>query len=212
MAFKERTDKNSEPESLGEFQSGFTPDSIKWRSGFTIIEMVIVISATIVLLLGFFLLYDWHTKTYVYQEAVVRTSSDARGTMQTLYTYTSQAYRVLSSGVINGTTYTSATTTMVLEIPSIDSSGNTINAKWDYLAFYVSGGNLYSNAQPDAVSKRPSGKKILSDTLQSISFIYNNTDFNSVTEVSVDLMTQVPIRSQMVNSHMQQNLYLINYY
>jgi len=179
--------------------------------GFTLIEALIVIFISTLLLLGFLTLYDWHSKTYNFQQATVRVSESGRFAMQAMNTYISQSYRVLASMTINGAAYTSSSTTVVLQIPAIDSNNNVLAGKWDYAAFYGSGSKFFQDVQVDPSSVRLGEKKILSDSLASISFTYDNADFALAESVAVDLLTQVVVRDQTVSSHLTQNIYLKNY-
>src|SRR6185369_8230476 len=157
------------------------------RRGFTLIEIIVVIFVTSIMLLGFLSLYEWHGKVYNYQQAVIRVSGSSRSSMQAFSLYTSQAYRVLS----DSGSYSTDINTLILQVPSINDSGDVISAKWDTVIFYKSGTNLFLLIQPDASSSRPAVNKILSDTLQSLSFNYNNANFDLITKVTVDMTNSI---------------------
>jgi len=179
--------------------------------GFTLIETVIVVFFITLLLLVLFNLYDWHSKIYNYQQALTRVSTSARTTLTTMDSYVSQSNLVLASASVNGTTYTSSANTLVLQLPSVDSSGNILAGKSDKAAFYPSGSNFYIQVEPNASSTRTRLNKILSDSLQSISLTYNDASFPQVTEVTVNFKAQLQVKSQTVTSNLLQNMYLLNY-
>lgn len=181
-------------------------------SGFTLVEAVIVIFIISLLLLVLFSLYDWHSKVYTYEQAQVRVTGSTRASMDLLALDISQAYRVLASASVNGTNYNSDASNIVLQLPSVDSSGAIIAGKWDYAAFYSSGQNFYVTTQLDASSMRQNINKNLSDSLSSLVFTYNNADFNLVKKVTVDLTAAVTVRNQTPTSHLTQDIYLKNYY
>jgi type II secretory pathway pseudopilin PulG len=56
---------------------------LKNNAGFTLIESVLMVFVIALLLVALFSLYDWHSKVYVYQRAVVHTTEQARFSTQT---------------------------------------------------------------------------------------------------------------------------------
>ena len=187
---------------------GFTQAPSYGASGFTLVEMVIVLLVMAILLLGFLMLYDWHTKIYNYEVAFVRVTSASRSSLQTLSSNASQAHQVLASS----SGYSSGSQTLILQLPSVDNTGELIAGKWDTMIFYASSTNFYFSAQPDASSARPAGIKLLSDSLNSLTFTYNNADVTQATKVTVDMDNRLQVRNQTVDSHVQQDLYLKNFY
>ena len=181
-------------------------------SGFTIIEMIVVLGVTSLILLALFAVYDWHSKMYNYEEAVIRVAQSSRLASDSLHALVSQSYRVLASGTVNGAAYTSGAATVVLELPSIDSSDNVISGKWDTAVIYQNGSSLMEALQPDPASSRQQVQKLLSDSVFSLTFSYDNADFTQVKKVTVDLQNQLTVRAQTVQHHIQQDMFLQNYY
>lgn len=182
------------------------------QNGFTLIEMLVVVFLTSVILLGLFSLYEWHGKMYSYQQAVVRVTQSSRNTMQTLSTYVSQSYQVATSTVVQGVTYTSDADSLVLFLPSIDSTGNVVAGKTDTAVFYSSGTDAFVSFQPDVASSRTAiAKKQLSDSLQSLTFTYNNASTTQVTQVTAAVTNRVQVRTQLVKSAITEGFYLKNY-
>ena len=181
------------------------------EKGFTLIEIVIVLFFSGILLVALFGLYDWHSKVYNYQQALVRVSTTNRQAVSTMQGYVSQAIQVLTSATINGTAYTTGSGTLVLQLPSVDSSNNAITGKYDNVAFYSSGKNFYMQLQPDASSSRVKTYKLLGDSLSSVTFTYNNATYSLVTEVSVSFQSSQKVNQQTVTSGLQQDMYLLNF-
>jgi prepilin-type N-terminal cleavage/methylation domain-containing protein len=191
--------------------AGFLRSRWGLNSGFTIVEMLIVIFIGTLLLLGLFSLYDWHSRMYNYQQGLIRVSESARNSTQAISENTSQAYRVLASQTVNGTLYASGANTLVLQMPSIDAGSNVLPGKWDYIVFYVSGNDLFQVTAKDALSSRVAGTRKLSDVLHSIEFTFNSNDFTLVNRVSVNLQTRTQVRDQLISQQLQQNIYLKNF-
>jgi Tfp pilus assembly protein PilV len=179
--------------------------------GFTLIEVIMVSFFSVLILGALFALFGWHGTIYNYEQALVRVTSSGRDALQNVFSYTSQAHRVATSTSINGTNYNSNSSTLVLQLSSVSSAGLVIANSWDYAVFYVSGNKLIFELDADSSSTRKKMKKQLSDSVQSLSFTYNNADFDLVTQVSMDLQTQLTARTQVVSNRLQQNAYLKNY-
>ncbi len=183
----------------------------KSENGFTLIEILVVIFASTLVMIAIFYLYSWHSKMYLYQEAVVRTSESGRNAMKDLSNYGSQGYRVLTNKTINGTSYSSGPNALVLQVPAQDNSGAAIDNVWDYVVFYTDGNKLFRLISADPSSSRVSGLKILSDSLGSLTLTYDNNNFDLVRKISVNINTQVIANNQAVQNTLEQNIYLKNY-
>jgi Tfp pilus assembly protein PilE len=192
---------NSHKKTIGE----------KYGAGFTLIELIVVLFFAGILIAVLFNLYDWHGKVYSYQQALVRVSTSNRQTIATMQAYTSQANRLLSSASVNGTTYTTASGTLVMQLPTIDAGNNIVSSKWDKAAFYASGSNFYLQFEPDPSSSRKKLNKILNDSLSSVVFTYNNASTSLVTKVSVTLQSSLTLKQQVVTGSLVQDMYLLNY-
>lgn len=180
------------------------------RRGFTLVETFIVIAISVVALVALSNLFIIFNTTYGYQQAFITGAGSASSAMNAFEMAILPADQVLASHSVNGTTYFSGATTLVLELPSIDSSGNIIAGVQDYIVFYASSTNLYRLSQAGVGSTRPSGLKLLSKTLSSLSFTYDNVDFTKVTNVATDIVTQAQFKQQTVQSHLNEQVYLRN--
>src|SRR5690349_4747585 len=127
------------------------------KSGFTLIELVIVLGISSIVLLGLLSLFEWHQKVFVYEQADVQVTSSARQVMNNMSEYIAQGYMILSSRTINGTAYTTDADTIVLQIPSRNSSGSAIAGTYDYVVFNLSNGSIYQSIETGNGSVRPSG-------------------------------------------------------
>lgn len=201
---------------------GFTPtperrafgvSSASAERGFTLIEMLLVIFLSSMLLLGLFSLYEWHGKMYSYQQAMVRVTESGRQSMQALQLYVTQAYRVVNNytSPVDGTVHSSGPTTLVLQVPAINSGGIALAGKWDYVVFYLSGTDLNMQVFADPASSRPGGTRLLTERAASLTFTYDNANFSQVHAVTAELTTAQQVRSQQVTQQLEQNFILRNY-
>lgn len=180
------------------------------KRGFSLLETVLVMGISIGALIALVNLFLLFNSTYGYQQAFMSTAGSAGTAMSALEAAVLPADKILASHSFSGTTYSSATTTLVLELPKINGAGYVISGEYDYIAFYASSTTLYQLTQAGGGSTRASGIKQLSTTLNSISFTYGKAVFSNVTNVIADVQTQAQFKQQTVQGHLHEKLFLRN--
>lgn len=178
--------------------------------GFTLVETVIVLGLLAIVMLGILFIFGGFNNVYNQQQAFINTSRSGSLAVNEVQNYVFQADLVVSSKIISGTTYTTNSTTLVLELPSINSTGDIITGKFDYVVFYLNGTSLYRLASPDAASSRTSGTRLLSNVVSSLSFTYDNSNLALATKIDMDLRTQAVGGGQTVTNRLRQQMYLRN--
>lgn len=178
--------------------------------GFTLLEIVVIIAISSVMLIVLVDLYRAHSSLYNYQKATADTAGSASLVANELQEWALQANRILTSTTYSGTTYTTDSDTLVLEIPSIDSAGNAITATYDFVIFYTSGTNLYRILSPNVGSARTSHIKTLTTNLSSLSLIYNDASVSSATRITADIRTSSIEGRMDAQYQLTQKLYLRN--
>ena len=173
---------------------------------FTLIETIVVIALFVVIMLALANLFVNFYTLYGYQEAFTATTGSAQTAINSMEESVRAADAVLASHTFSGTTYTSDATTLVLELPSIDNTGTVILGTYDYVAFYANGTNLYRVLNAGAGSARVPGIKLLSTTLASLDFSYDNADVTK----AADIVTSAVSKQQTAVSHLQESVRLRN--
>ncbi len=164
---------------------------MKKQQGFTIMELVVVIALCSVLLLGLLALFDWHSKVFTLEQADVRATGSVRSVMNNMTKYVAQGITLESSRTISGTTYTTDADTVIVKIPSVDSSGNVIASTYDYVAYNLSNGSVTQVIEAGSGTVRTAGSKLLAENVQSFSLTYDNATAALATYVVVDIQTRV---------------------
>lgn len=180
------------------------------KRGFTLVETFIVIAISVIALAALVNLFLVFNTTYGNQQAFMAAAGSAGGAMNALEAAILPADHVLVSHNFSGTTYSSSATVLVLSLPAVDGSGNIIAGVEDYIAFYSSSAKFYRLTQAGVGSVRASGLKELSTTLNSISYTYDDVDFTKVTNVTADIVTQAQFKQQIVQGHLNEQMYLRN--
>ncbi len=178
---------------------------------FTLIETIIVVAISVIMMIALTLMIYTFNNSSSYEQASAQSSGSASTVIREAESLVLPADAVLQSYAFSGGTYTSASTSLVLEIPSVDSSGDIIANAHDYAAFYSVGTNAYRLLQTNASSARTPGTKLLSTTLQSLTFTYNNTDFTKVSSTTVDVQTQTSVKQSVLSDQESEQINLRNY-
>lgn len=181
-----------------------------YSRGVTLVELMIVLaifSVLMIVLVNFFVGYS-NLSSYV--QTTVDASESTGLFIAAASSAARQANKVLASYSFSGTPYASGATTMVLELPSVDSSGNTISGRYDYMAFYLSGTDIYWHSLADASSSRKSFTRKIGTSVQTLAFTYDSGDFSAVTKVNIDVRVQKQTNGQTIQSSLHQVVYLRN--
>ena len=184
--------------------------SVSTKKAFTLIELVIVVTFTALFMIVLSRFFGNYLKSFNFMKATVEVTWSGGRVMTETSRAIRQADMVVASKVISGTTYTSGSGSLVLELPSIDVSGNILTGKYDYIVFYKSGSNIYERTSADAGSVRASGQEQLSKTAQSLAFSYDNTDLSQAKKIDVEVQTQEQLGNQTNSSHLHQQINLYN--
>jgi len=181
------------------------------RSGFTFIEMVVVVGVSAFVALALALLYLNFNTLLNSENGQIAAANDAGRILTEVEALTLPADQVLASHSFAGTTYSSGASTLVLELPSIDSTGAVVAGKYDYAVIYQTSSTTTRILAPDAASARQGGTKRLAATVNSLAFAYDNTDFTLVSKVDVDVQTSSVSKGKTVTAHLHEALYLRNH-
>lgn len=181
------------------------------KHGFTLVETIVVISLTLISLAALVNMFVIFSSLNGYQQAVIATDGSASIAMNAFEAAVLPASKVLVSRTFSGTLYTTSATTLVLQLPAVNSSGTIINGVSDYIVFYRSSNILYQLTEVGSGSARRPGQVMLSATLSTLSFTYDNVDVTKATAVTVDLQTSQQYKTQTAQGHLREQLYLRNF-
>lgn len=180
------------------------------KRGFSIIEAIFASAILIFVLGAFAVLYINFSKFYNRQQAEINIGNSAREAVKELQSAVLQADQIAASHTFSGTAYSTDQDTLVLEIPSVDGSGDIVSGKHDYVVFYLTGNNLYRLIDADAASNRSSGQNQISDAVSALTFTYNNPNLALATKIDVGLQLQTIAGGQTISYNLNQKIYLRN--
>jgi len=180
------------------------------KSGFSFIEAIFASAILAFVLVAFVVVYINFFKFYNRQQAEMKIGDSARNIAKEVQSAALQSNQISSSHNFSGPVYSTDQDTLVLEMPSIDGSGNIISGKYDYVVFYKTGENFYKLTEADAASSRPSGFKQLSESVATLIFTYNNSDLAQANKIDTDIQMQSLSGGQNISYHLYQEIYLRN--
>lgn len=178
--------------------------------GFTLIEIVITIALSVILMLAIAQLYVVYGRVITFQKSSIDVALGGSSIMDAARAAGLQARHIVAVHTFSGIEYTSGTTTAIFELPAVDASGAIIAGAFDYISISASDTNAYHLTDAAPGSARLSGEKRLTGVLDALSFAYDNSDFPSVTSVTVDATTSATRHGETAQTHLRGHIYLRN--
>jgi len=180
------------------------------KRGFTLIETVITIAIALVLVLATTQLYVVYGRMMLVEQAAIQITLGGSSIMDATRDAGLQAVHVVATHSFSGVTYTSATSTVIFELPTVDQSGTIVAGSYDYVAISASSTDVYQFTDAAVGSSRMSGQKQLTSVLGTLSFTYDSASLTAVTNVLVDATMSAVVRGATTTVHFRERIYLRN--
>ena len=131
--------------------------------------------------------------------------------IETIKTAIQGASTVVLSRSFSGTAYTSDEDTLILELPSLDGSGNLVLGSYDYIVFFIDPSDstlLKTTTESAAGSARPENTRIISSFVSSVEFRYNKASAADSTAIDATITTAKTLGTGTLSakSHAKVNL------
>ena len=182
----------------------------KTEYGMTIIEVLIAMAIFAILMLFLSNSFVNYYDAFNNLQATTSVSQNTGIFINSVGNAIRQASEILASRSFSGTTYTTNSTTLVLEIPAIDASSNVISGTYDYMLFYLQNGNIYWLIEADPSSSRDSSFQQLSTNISNLSLIYDNANLSVATKVDISITAEKSYKDKLFQSTLNQQVYLRN--
>ena len=185
---------------------------IAWQSpGFTLLELVVTIAIAGIIFTILGAIFLAQMQFFAIQNAIAETQVHAFRALDTTGGFMSSADAVVAGHVINGTTYSSTDTIAVLELPSIDSTGNIISNAHDYVAIGEDPANASQfmfDIQAAPGSTRLNGKFSKAQLVDKLIFRYNDSTPANATAVDLYIRTSENARGRTITTPLGKIYYL----
>jgi hypothetical protein len=180
------------------------------KRAFTLVETIMVVALAVALVFACTQLYVVYGRSILVEQSSINITLGGSSIMDAVRTAGLQASHVVASHAFSGVTYTSTTTTVVFELPSVDAAGAVITNTYDYIAIFASSTSAYQLTSAAVGSDRVSGQKLLTTSLSALSYTYNSVSFPLVTDVVANATTSALVRGVTTQAHFLQHIYLRN--
>jgi len=166
---------------------------------------VLLVMVTQIIMLSYDTYYKQVARANIDANAILASraiSESARGALSVLATHT-----------INGTSYSSDGSELVLQLPAVDASGNIIGGEYDYVAIYRDGTEtekIFSDIEAAATSYRFSGQKLITDHNEALIFRYDHPDYQQATRISILLRNSQIVRQSDILTETWSSIFIRN--
>lgn len=181
--------------------------------GISLIELMVAMAVMSVMLL---IVSQIFIADYNLVQGQVAHTDTVVGTMlatRAISTMARGAVGVMATQTINGTSYTSSTSTLVLKLPAINATGDVINNTYDYVAFARDGSSptkIFADVQAASGSARISLRRLITAYNSQLAFRYNAADITKATRVQIYLVNSEAYRNSTLTDSAWTALYLRN--
>lgn len=135
------------------------------------------------------------------EDAIAETQYNAFQAVDTVGLYALSATQVVGSRTINGTTYASGTSTLVLELPTTDADGDPVADAYDYVAFALYPADptrLVVDIDAGTNSALADATRLPAALVEKLIFRYNAVDPTAATTVEMYVRTRKDARGRTV--------------
>ncbi len=167
-----------------------------WHSGITLLELIVSISIMSLVILVVVNIFIGTSRFNTDEQSRILVGDEATRVFSTLDQTLRQGKAIVASAIINGTTYTTNGTTVVLTLPSIVAGSPSPTqtdiavVRWD-----SSSEQIQLITAPDPSSSRAAGTAILTDGVSDIYFRYTSDDPTVSTTVEATIITSAPVNN-----------------
>lgn len=179
-------------------------------AGFTIPELLVVVVVTGLIGAALIELFISYGSIVSLQGAAVEVDSSAGAIVNQVHDAAQQARAIVSSHTFSGTALSTGTSTVVFEVPAIDSAGDIVSGSYDYYGFHASGTDAYMFVDAGTGSSRADITKRLSQVLESMTFTYPQADVTQATSTLIDIRTSATVRQTTEARQLVERVYLRN--
>lgn len=183
------------------------------KHGFTLIEAIVYIAIASIVLVIITQIFISQSQVYDAETSRADIELYAKQALNRMVQNSISARGVVATQVLGGATYSSSSSTLVLELQSIDANQNLISNKYDYIAFYLDPTDLtklYMKIDADPNSSRKDTTTLLSTFVEGLNFRYNIADPALATKVEIALNLARTVRGQNRTAQSSTSIFFKN--
>lgn len=152
----------------------------KRSNGFTLIELQMASFISLIVLAAILSLYIFSWRSFTMGDAILDVYANSRNAAGWL----TRDIRCAAQIVPSHGSYTTTDSSIVLKVPSIDATGQTISSYYDYITYRLQGSNMYRIVEKDALSSRQSENRIIARYCSSLTFSSGGVTLSNIGNLS----------------------------
>lgn len=161
----------------------------KKNRGFTLIELQVASLISFITLLAILSLYLFSWRSFNIGDTLLDVYANSRNAIGWMTKDIRCAKQVVSSVAIAGSSpvryYTTTDNSIVLMVPSIDSSGNAISTCYDHIIYLLEGSDMHRIVQKNPLSSRLNENKIIARYCSTLVFSSGGVTLSDIANLSV---------------------------
>lgn len=174
-------------------------NSDKRCKGFTLVEIQIAMLIGVILFIATFSIYIMYSKTFTAGSIVLDVYSNSRIAIALM----ARDIRCASQVEASNGSYVTTDSCIVLKVPSVDSSGNTIGAKYDEIIYRLQGTSLYRIVVPSSYSARHASNRAVAYHCASLTFSSGGVTLSNISSANLSNINTVavslPINKEIIS-------------
>ena len=179
--------------------------------GVTTLELAVstAVAAVIFTILG--AIFIAQGRFFAIQDAIGETQYNAFQILDTAGLYALSASAIVPNRTISGTAYTTGTSTVVLEVPSVNASDEVLVNAYDYVAMGVSpddSSRFFVAIDASTNSARTDASRLPGSLVDKLIFRYNAVDPTAATAIELYVRTRKDARGQVILTPLGKIYYL----
>jgi competence protein ComGC len=162
----------------------------KEYQGVSLLETIVVIGISVVLFFIITNIFISFSRLFQIQSAMTDVEMNNYLALNRLQKAIKESDQILTSKIINSTTYSTSNNTLVLEAPSIDSGGNIISGSYDFFSIHrdsLDQSKLIFSTSVNSQSSRRPGDTLISAFVDKLIFSYNDINLNKANLITIYL-------------------------
>jgi len=170
--------------------------------GFTLVEIMIATGVSLIIVGIIVEVLMTSQRSFSTGVGLMRVHSNARLAMDQLTRDVKWARQIATSVTIGGTTYTTGDNELVLEVPSLDASGEILAVTFDTIVYHLTGASpdqIERIVSPDGASSRLSEEKIVANEVTAFDLssggvgLSSIANLQSVNDISITVTTSITV-------------------
>ena len=168
----------------------------KDNKGFTIIELQVAALISIVTLLAILSLYLFSWRSFTTGNTLLDVYANSRNAIGWITKDIRCAKQIVKSVEITGQAsqyYTTTDNSIVLMLPSINSSGIVISPYYDHVIYFLQGSDMYRIVQKDPMSSRQNENRIIARYCSSLVFSSGGVTLSNFSDTELSTKNTVAV-------------------